>query len=52
MSLTTKEEISCFLKLYRETESQGINKEIAEKILMKEFQRRASLHENDTNRQL
>ena len=52
MSLTTKEEISYFLQLYRETDCQGINKKIAEEILMEEFQKRVNFYEDAVNQQL
>ena len=52
MSLTTKEEIAYSLQLYRETDCQGINKKIAEEILMEEFQKRVNFYEDAVNQQL
>lgn len=52
MSLTTKEEIAYFLQLYREADCQGINKKIAEEILMEEFQKRVNFYEDAVNQQL
>lgn len=52
MSLTTKEEIAYFLKLYRETDCEGINRKIAEETLMKEFEKRVNFYKDAANLQL